>query len=110
MEEVKICDLVAGPYQQQKSVDTDMTFDPAMEDVKRFCLEQQEVDLRMAASHFADISSDDLSRQDSRLQVGYELFCGRSRIDSLEIGQARAGGLDGSIAAGHLSSSCLMEC
>ena len=43
-------------------MDTDVTFDPAVEQVKKYCLGQQEVDLPTTALHFKDMAEQDLSR------------------------------------------------
>lgn len=58
-------DKYAGGKAQSKptnSMETDVTFDPAMEQVKQYCLGQREVDLPTTASHFTNMAEPDLSR------------------------------------------------
>lgn len=50
------------PAKPTASMDTDMTFDPAVEEVKKYCLRRPTVDLKTTALHFTDVAAADLAR------------------------------------------------
>lgn len=47
---------------EPRSADTDATCDPAIEQIKQYCLQRQEVDVRTTALHFVEYDADYLSR------------------------------------------------
>lgn len=47
---------------EPKSAGTDTTCDPAIEQVKQYCLQRQEVDVRTTALHFVEYDANYLSR------------------------------------------------